>query len=202
VVRTGALILTRFSLETTIVHATHVVGVLHAVPKGSTLVRRVVDRTSETTVAIAAAVAKGGESREPARRMREALATTLHKVRLERHVMELTALDMQLTKARVGAEGVEAVLCSIDISKPTALVHRRQVAPCAKAMRTHAHTVAVHAAHMVMVGAVAKVVNLLALKLVLNTLAIGCVADERQDRANTLNEKSTLSGISIVKSSL
>ena len=45
-------------------------------------------------------------------------------------------------------------------------------------------------------------IELLALELVLDTLAVGRVTDERQDRADTLNEQCPLVGLSVVERSL
>jgi len=139
--------------------------------------------------------------------MRETLSATLHEVRLKRMARQTVVQArpaLEASQTGVVAQRMKTALATVHIAKTAALVHRGHVAPSAEAVRAHAYVMAVHATHVVVIATTSttKVIGLLSLKLVLNALAVRCVANEREYRADTLNQQSALIGIGVVKSGL
>jgi hypothetical protein len=151
----------------------------HAVAEGLALVWRQVD----------AAVVEGA----PAAVLRVAglglgSSSSLHAVHVHRRATGHALLTIHGTLA-------------VDITH-AALVHRRKVTTGTEAVRAHAHP-RLTAAHLASVTAVAAVlVEVLALQLVLNALAVRRVADKRQNRADAVDKGSTLLGVGVIECSL
>lgn len=99
--------------------------------------------------------------------------------------------QMSLAKRRRLLERVKTVLCPINVRERIAL----------ETLRKSAHTLIgkSHIDQGLLAVIPAEVVHLLALKLVLNPLAIGSVPDQRKNGADPLNEKSSLSGFCVIQ---
>lgn len=175
------------------------------------LIRRLVDRAAREAVA--------GEPTCAAERAVlalcvEALARALKDVRVDGRVVrvqagvhglgQVPAAERRGPAERVDAAGGRAV----DVVEPAALV---EVAATAEAVGApEALSAVAHAANGLVVvdvrvaaaATAAVVVHLLPLQLVLDTLAIGRIADERQNGTNALDKKGTLLGIRVIECSL
>jgi hypothetical protein len=102
-------------------------------------------------------------------------------------------------RAAVQALAVHAVL-AVHVAHPT-LMHRREVPIRAQAVR--AHVQCGRSTHVVVVAAVATVlVEMLALQLVLDALAVRGVTNERKHWPDAIDKSSALLRVGIVESSL
>lgn len=93
---------------------------------------------------------------------------------------------------------VKAILCTVNISKRVCLVQSRHMT----AGSTHSRVTKSNIDERLLVVIPSEMIHLLALQLVLDTLAIRSVADQRENRPNAFDEKCALVRFSIVQSSL
>lgn len=136
------------------------------------------------------------------RESRTVVVRALHHIAVDR--VRLNAMQRRM-HARAALERIQAVLRRVRVRKRASLEMRHMAA---SAMSTVGHGHALIAeAHVderllaVMVAPSVRVV-VLPLQLVLDSLPIRRVADERQNRTDALNEERTLSGFRVIQRSL
>lgn len=175
---------------------------LHAVSKRSALVR-VIERCARKTNG-AKGTAKATNARESTVRQ-AGVRAALKDIGINRLVAESTvklrsnmaAVRAIRTHALRALERVDAILRAINVRQRVALVKTS-----ASSNTTHGLTTEGKDRGLVIASASTIVIHLLTLKLVLDTLAVGSVANQRKYRADALDEQRTLVGLGIVQGSL
>lgn len=135
--------------------------------------------------------------------------------RLRLHVMELLRRHVSLAEGTLaldtGSTGVHAVLNAVDVGQGIGLVNwLRHMASARAGSMLKSNGLIAQSRHvdqgLLVVEAAAtsttEMIHLFALQLVLDTLPVGSITDQREYRTNALNKEGALLGLRVVQSSL